>query len=64
MEFPGTAYAASDNSWMTSEIFRNYFDKTFVTSLGYRRPVLLIYDGHSSHIDDLIISALENKITI
>ncbi len=59
MEFPGTAYADSDNGLMTSEIFKNYFYKTFVTSLGHRRPALLIYDGHSSHID-----ALENKITI
>lgn len=32
---------------------------------GPHRPILLIYDGHTTHIDDRVItSAIENDITI
>nr|CAI5868906.1 unnamed protein product [Callosobruchus analis] len=64
-EFPGTAYAATPNGWMETKIFKTYFEKTLVPALGDRRPVLVIYDGHSTHVSlDLIEYAKDQGITI
>jgi hypothetical protein len=50
---------------MDSDIFHNYFLKTLLPALGDVRPVLLIYDGHSTHVNvKLIELARENQITI
>lgn len=62
---PETCYAASSNGWMESDIFSNYFQKTFLTCCGSDRPILLIYDGHTTHVDERVIqSAIDNNITI
>lgn len=64
-DFPGTTYAATTNGWMESNIFLNYFEKSFLKEIGDARPVLVIYDGHASHVDErLISSALRNNVTI
>lgn len=58
-------YAASTNDWMESDIFVNYITKTFLPVLKEARPVLLIYDGHSTHIDHRVVEvARRNDITI
>lgn len=63
--FPGTTYAASKKGWMETDIFRNYFMKTLIPFLGEKRPQLIIYDGHATHIDiDIISKAIEENITI
>ncbi|KAJ8891203.1 hypothetical protein PR048_010718 [Dryococelus australis] len=49
---PNTSYTASENGWMKSNIFFNYFNMTFLTSCGEERPILLIYNGHSTYIDE------------
>lgn len=65
LSYPNTSYAVSENGWMESDIFFNYFKKTFLKSCGEERPILLIYDGHLTHIDERTIRcAIENKITI
>lgn len=57
-EYEGTAYAATDNGWMTRELFESWFSR-FVAHVNEMRgsdadgrplPVLLIFDGHDSHI--------------
>lgn len=59
------AYAASKNGWMESEIFYNYMKNIIIPSVGPERPVLNIYDGHSTHVDTKVIQlAVENNITI
>ncbi|CAB3244885.1 unnamed protein product [Arctia plantaginis] len=64
-EYPGTAYAASPNGWMETEIFTNYFEKVLIPALGPERPVLVIYDGHSTHVSlKLVELALAKEITI
>nr|CAH7754791.1 unnamed protein product [Callosobruchus chinensis] len=64
-EFPGTAYAATPNGWMETKIFKTYFEKTLVPALGDKRPVLVIYDGHSTHVSlDLVEYAMDQGITI
>lgn len=62
---PGTSYAASPNEWMKTENFVNYFIKTFMAHAVPERPILLLYDGHSTHLDPrLIDAAIENQIII
>ncbi|CAG5025126.1 unnamed protein product [Parnassius apollo] len=59
------AYASSKRDWMETEIFYNYMVKVIIPSLGEEKPVLLIYDGHSTHVDERVVAlAAENNITI
>ncbi|CAG4972554.1 unnamed protein product [Parnassius apollo] len=59
------AYASSKRGWMETEIFYNYMVKVIIPSLGEEKPVLLIYDGHSTHVDERVVAlAVENNITI
>lgn len=59
------AYAASSNGWMETDIFVNFIRKTLIPAVGGLRPVLLIYDGHSTHVDNRVVTlAQENGITI
>lgn len=60
-----TAYAVSEKGWMQTSIFEKYLKSVFVPSLGSVRPVLLIYDGHVSHVDlNVIQYAASEGITI
>lgn len=64
-DFPGTVYAATKKGWMETDIFKSYFLKTLIPALGPERPVLIIYDGHSTHISvEVLEAAIENNITI
>lgn len=63
--FPGISYAATRNGWMESEVFLNFLKTTFLEAIGPVRPVLLVYDGHSTHVDQRVIKfAIDNSITI
>nr|CAH7744755.1 unnamed protein product [Callosobruchus chinensis] len=62
-DLPNTFYACSEKGWMTSQIFQEYFYKfcAFVK----QRPILLIFDGHLSHLDvGTIEKAKAENITI
>ena len=39
----------SDSGWITQEIYLEWF-KFFLQSIPLSRPVLLIEDGHGSHV--------------
>lgn len=63
--YPGTSYAATNNGWMETDVFETFFKKTFVPLVKNQRPVLLIYDGHSTHIGlNIIEEARKENITI
>ena len=47
--YPNTFFKVSDNGWITKELFFEWF-KLFVQAISSVRPVLLILDGHTSHI--------------
>ncbi|CAH2105380.1 unnamed protein product [Euphydryas editha] len=50
---------------MEAKIFKNYFEKILIPALGEERPVLVIYDGHSTHVSlDVTELALAKEITI
>lgn len=57
------AYAASKRGWMETDIFFNYMQIIVIPGLGEQRPVLLVYDGHSTHVQPEVITlARENNI--
>lgn len=65
--FPGSVFAASQNGWMESKIFLNFFENTFlkIAKPSPENPVLLIYDGHSTHIGlRLAEMAVQNNVEI
>ncbi|XP_067930748.1 uncharacterized protein [Watersipora subatra] len=64
-DWPNKSYAASANGWMTSELFLNWFTKSFVPHVKGETPCLLIFDGHGSHVTVHLIKAAQmNGITI
>ena len=46
----GSRYAVSQNGWMTVSAYVDWFQNLFIPSLPKERPILLILDGHSSHV--------------
>ncbi|CAG5019198.1 unnamed protein product [Parnassius apollo] len=64
-DYPGTRYAATKNGWMETDVFERFFEKVFLPTVGQKRPILLIYDGHSTHVGlNIIEKAREADITI
>lgn len=57
-------YASSKRGWMESEFFYNYMPNVIIPSLDDERPVLFIYDGHVSHIDDKVVQCNWQSKTI
>lgn len=52
---------------MERDVYLNYFEKSFINTVqpSPDNPVLIIYDGHSSHIDLKVIEiAINNNVTI
>lgn len=60
--YPGTLFACSKSGWITQELFLEWF-RFFISSIPPTRPVLLIFDGHASHISlELIQLAQEHDV--
>ncbi|KAJ8882658.1 hypothetical protein PR048_014470 [Dryococelus australis] len=63
--FPCTSYVATENGWMETEVFINIFKISFLAHIGTKRPVLVICDGHKTHVSlRLIEIAREENVTI
>lgn len=64
--FQGTRYNVTDSGWVDETVFYDWFTKLFVPSVKMiRRPIVLIFDGHSAHISTRIIkAALDNQIEL
>lgn len=62
--FYGTSYSVTENGWMTEIASYNWFKNKFITEV-VERPILLIYDGHLSHVGlNLIKCAIDAQVTI
>lgn len=48
---PGAYFGRSESGWMDSELFYGWLSGHFVSSIPPARPVVLLLDGHSSHIN-------------
>lgn len=60
--FPNTLFKSSESSWISSELFIDWF-AFFLKSIPPTRPVLVVQDGHSSHVlIELIEIACENEV--
>ena len=58
----GTVFASSENGWMNGELYLEWF-KWFLQNISPARPVLLVQDGHGSHISiELIELACSNNV--
>jgi hypothetical protein len=67
--YPGTNYAVSENGWMNSHIFLEWFKNQFVPHvkniIGEGKKAVLLYDGHVSHVTiELILCAMEADIVL
>ena len=59
----GTMYACNESGWMETDIFYTWLQK-FV-SVVTLRPLLLLVDGHVSHVSGKLIKlAIENDVTL
>ena len=47
----GSYLGRSDNGWMQTHLFYGWVANHFVTHIPPERPVLLLVDGHTTHID-------------
>ena len=54
-EVPGTFYGLSDNGWIDSELFHEWFANHFLRYAPSARPLLLLLDGHSSHYQPAVV---------
>ena len=60
---PNTYYTVSETGWMTSKIFFHWFTK--FTKEITTRPLLLIFDGHLSHVSvEVIEKAIEENVVL
>ena len=59
-------YNVSDESWMETSHFQEWFDRVFVENTkSTDGPKLLIFDGHVSHITlEIVNSAKKNNVHI
>ena len=61
----GTRFTVSKNGWMDTNGFVEWMKKIFITSLPDERPVILIIDGHLSHVSyEVRQLARENNVTM
>jgi len=59
---PNTLFANSANGWINGDLYIEWF-KFFLNNIPPTRPVLLVQDGHSSHISiELIQLARESNV--
>ena len=61
----GTLFVAQKSGWIDKDLYLQWFKELFLRPIPSERPVLLIMDGHKSHVtEDLILTAAENKILV
>lgn len=62
---PSWLFGSSASGYMDSELFELWFDNIFLPHCGSRRPVLLIFDNHDSHISlSLLKKAMANDVHV
>ena len=61
---PNTLFGNSESGWINSQLFVEWF-VFFIKTIPPMRPVLLIQDGHSSHVSiELIEMARANDVIL
>ena len=57
---PNTLFANSENGWINSELYLEWF-KFFLSNIPSTRPVILIQDGHTSHVSIPLIELAQKS---
>ena len=57
----GTMYSVSDNGWMESANFLQWFEKMFLPAVRHMSPVILFFDGHHSHLTLRLIEVVRSS---
>ena len=55
--YPNTLFTISDTGWSNSELYIEWF-KFFLSNIPSTRPVLLIQDGHHSHVSIVLTMSI------
>ncbi|XP_071381368.1 uncharacterized protein [Centroberyx affinis] len=58
---PDALYGKSQAGYMDSELFRKWFVGHFLKFAAQERPLLLIMDGHQSHLDPELVRAAQRE---
>ena len=54
----GAVYSCTSSGWMEGSVFETYTIKVFIPFVAsYKKPVILTYDGHGSHLTYITIKA-------
>ncbi|XP_033761495.1 jerky protein homolog-like [Pecten maximus] len=62
---PGTRVCISPNGWIDSELFETWVTEHFLKHIPAVRPVLLLIDGHSTHVRlEVVMKCKENGIIL
>ena len=57
---PNTLFASSENGWINSDLYLEWF-QFFLNNIPSTRPVILIQDGHASHISIALIELAQKN---
>ena len=58
-------YAKSDSGWIDSELFLSWFNKIFLKYSVPDRPLMLLTDGHKSHLTlEVVDLCIKNKVIL
>ena len=61
---PNTLFGNSESGWINSQLFVEWF-AFFIKNIPSARPVLLVQDGHGSHVSiEIIEMARANDVTL
>ena len=63
---PGTLYSTTESGWMETSVFETWITDIFVKHTNHlERPLLLIYDGHNSHLTyNTVKTCMDNNIRL
>lgn len=62
---PGAWYAVTKSGWMEDTVFESWFKQFVISVTHIEKPLLLIFDGHGSHLTfNTIKNAMDNNIII
>lgn len=61
---PGTFYGLSDNGWIDTKFFNEWFKNHFLVHAPTVKPLVLLLDGHSSHYQPDFQAAVAQGVTV
>ena len=61
----GSLFTAQKSGWIDKDLYLKWLNEVFLKSIPSQRPVMLIVDGHKTHVTPEVIEiALQNKVIV